>query len=90
MPGGGVEVRFEHSPGLTEARLMSGTAEERRRAHNHFFHDCILQFTGGVTKDPAVLVLLSMSKDSDSQKRRTAETALKQVYPNIARSAGIR
>jgi hypothetical protein len=89
IPDGVVEVRFEHSPGLTEARLMSGTHLERLRAHNHFFHDCILQFGGGVTLDPTVFTLLTMSKDTDPEKRKVAKTALKQIHPNIARSAGI-
>ena len=87
---GVVEVRFEDIPGLTEGRFMSGTIEERKYAHNHHFHDVVLEFRGGVTADTGLLTLLTLLKNADAQTRQGAEMALKQAYPRIARAVGVR
>lgn len=90
LPDGVVDVRFEDSRGLPEQRLVNGSPFERKWAHDNFFQDTVLQFSGGVTADAAVMTLLPMLKDTDPEKRQTAAAVLKQAYPKIARAAGAR
>jgi hypothetical protein len=89
LPTGVVDVRFENSPGLPEGKRINKSPFDPQWVHDHYFQDAILEFSGGVTADPMVMALLTMLKDPDPEKRKTATTALRQVYPKIARAAGV-
>jgi hypothetical protein len=91
LRSGVVEVRFEDLHGLPEQKwLASGSAFERAFAHRNFLSDVIVQFSGGVTADAAVMQLLECLKDPNPDVRNVAAYALKVAHPQIARSAGIR
>ena len=89
-PSGMVEVRFEDLLGLPEGRdLNSGNAVKREFAQRNFLSDVIVQFTGGVTADGAVLTVLESLKDPNPEVRHAAAATLRTGYPRIARSAGL-
>jgi hypothetical protein len=91
LPSGVVEVRFEDLHGLREAkRLASGNAAERAYAHRNLLSDVIVQFSGGVTADAAVMQALKCLKDPNPDVRNAAAYTLKVACPQIARSAGVR
>jgi hypothetical protein len=86
-----VEVGFEDLHGLPEQKwLLSGNAFERAFVHRNFLSDVIVQLSGGVTADAAVMQLLECLKDPNPDVRNVAAYALKVAHPQIARSAGIR
>jgi hypothetical protein len=90
LRSGVVEVRFEDLHGLREQKwLASGNAIERAYAHRNFLSDVIVQFSGGVTADAAVMQALECLKDPNPDVRNAAAYTLRVAYPQIARSAGV-
>lgn len=73
----------EVSPGVVEVffemTMVEGTRNDR--TEQHWYKDVKLTFTGAVTADSGVLLLLNKINDADPATRNAARTALKQASP---------
>lgn len=81
----------EVSPGVVEVYFETTRDEGTRndRTEQHWYKDVKLTFSGAVTADPGMLVLLEKAKDPDPATRQAARQALQLASPALARAAGI-
>jgi hypothetical protein len=89
LPNGVVRVDMEMSPGLVEQRLIYGSGQQQAYARENFLADVHLYFTGGVTGDATVPLLIDSLKTGAPEVRLTAAGALRQAHPDIARGLGL-
>jgi hypothetical protein len=77
---GVVEVYFENT-------MVEGKRNDRRE--QHWYKDFKMTFTGAVTGDSGVILMLNLANDKDPAARDAARQTLKTGYPMLARQAGI-
>ncbi len=77
----------EVSPGVVEV-YFEGTIKEGLAGDNwqeqHWFKDMKLTFTGAVTSDAGLLVILDKVNDPDAQTRQAARQSLQMLRPELA------
>ncbi|MBL9139546.1 MAG: hypothetical protein JNK85_27000 [Verrucomicrobiales bacterium] len=81
----------EIRPGVVEVYFENTMVEGKRndRQEQHWYKDFKLTFTGAVTADSGVVLMLNLANDSNPATRDAARQALKTGYPMMARQAGI-
>lgn len=81
----------EIRPGVVEVYFENTMVEGKRndRTEQHWYKDFKMTFTGAVTGDGGVILMLNLANDADPDTRSAARETLKTGYPMLARQAGI-